>query len=186
MTLPELSFSILVLLVTPGPTNTLLLMAGSDRGLLRALWLIPAEIAGYLTAILALMVIGTALVDRVPMAQSAITVLAGAWVAILAVRLYRPPGAGAENAKVSARLVYGTTFLNPKALIFGLVLLPGSGTLTHLSVFLALVTLVATVYAATGAGLARRTAKAMPAIRRAAAMWLAVVSATLMLRGLSS
>ncbi len=48
MSLEELVLALLVLLLTPGPTNTLMALAGAERGWTRALRLIPAELAGYL------------------------------------------------------------------------------------------------------------------------------------------
>jgi threonine/homoserine/homoserine lactone efflux protein len=186
MTFAELSLAIFVLLVTPGPTNTLLFLAGSERGTAAALRLIPAEVAGYLCSVLPLMLVGAALMARVPMAQPLITVLASVWVAVLAVRLYRLPEPGQTHIPVDAKLVFVTTLLNPKALIFGLVLLPGPTATTNLLIFLAMVGLVATAWAAAGAGLQRRTGAAMPFLRRIAALWLVVVSATLMLRGLTA
>lgn len=54
MTLVELGLALTVLLLTPGPTNTLMLMAGAERGLARALWLIPVELAAYLAVVLPL------------------------------------------------------------------------------------------------------------------------------------
>ena len=66
MGLVELCIAIFVLLVTPGPTNTLLLIGGSERGLARALRLIPYEIAGYLSTVLPLALAGNALLDSLP------------------------------------------------------------------------------------------------------------------------
>lgn len=185
MTLTEFSLATLVLLVTPGPTNTLLFLAGNERGTRAALWLIPAEVAGYLSAVLPLMLLGAALMARVPSAQPVITVIASLWVAVLAVRLFRLPKPGVPHAHVDTKMVFVTTLLNPKALIFGLVLLPGPQAPTHVAIFLSLVILVAAGWAATGASLGGRTGTAVPVLRRVAALWLAVISATLMLRGLS-
>jgi threonine/homoserine/homoserine lactone efflux protein len=50
----ELTVAVLVLLLTPGPTNSLMLLAGAERGLTGALRLIPAEVAGYLLTVLPL------------------------------------------------------------------------------------------------------------------------------------
>lgn len=180
MTPVELTVTILGLLVTPGPTNTLLFLAGTERGLVRALRLIPAEMAGYLAAVLPLMLVGAALMARVPMAQTVITLAAAVWVAVLAVRLFRQPAPGPAEAGVTPRLVFGTTLLNPKALIFGLVLLPGAEALTNVAIFLGLIVLVAAGWAAAGAGAGRGTGTALPLVRRVAAVWLAGVAASLM------
>ena len=51
MTMPELTLALMVLLLTPGPTNTLMLLAGTERGPGRALALIPVELAAYMAVI---------------------------------------------------------------------------------------------------------------------------------------
>lgn len=182
----ESALVILVLLVTPGPTNTLLFLAGTERGWRRSLRLIPAELAGYLTGVFPLMLVGTGLLARFPMLQPAITILAAIWVAILAARLIRPSTATPADAVVSGRLVFVTTLLNPKALIFGLVLLPGPAAASNLAIFVVEVIVVAAGWAAAGAVLAKGQSGWLLVLRRVAAVWLAVVAATLMLRGLSA
>ena len=54
MDLPALTLALLALLLTPGPTNTLMALAGAERGLGGAARLIPAEIAAYLAVTLPL------------------------------------------------------------------------------------------------------------------------------------
>jgi len=182
----ETALAVLVLLVTPGPTNTLLFLAGTERGWARSLRLIPAELAGYLTGVIPLMLLGAALLARFPALEPAITLLAAIWIAILAARLIRPSRATLADAAVSGRLVFLTTLLNPKALIFGLVLLPGLAAASNLAIFAAEVVVVAAGWAAAGAVLAKGQSGWLLVLRRVAAVWLAVVAATLMLRGLSA
>jgi threonine/homoserine/homoserine lactone efflux protein len=63
-------------------------------------------------------------------------------------------GAGQRGASVGARALFVTTALNPKALIFGLVLLPSPDRLAaNLALFAGLVVLVAV----SGPGSARRS-----------------------------
>lgn len=184
----ELAAAIFALLLTPGPTNTLLFVAGTERGFPRVLWLIPAELAGYLTTVVPLTLAGAALLARYPEARPAIALPAGLWVAWLAIRLWRLPPAGPSGGRsVSARDVFITTLLNPKALIFGLVLLPADslgGILANLGQFTAQIVLVATLWAGGGALVATRagSARRVVILRRAAAVWLGVVSATLVAR----
>jgi threonine/homoserine/homoserine lactone efflux protein len=186
MTPFEVTIAILVLLVTPGPTNTLLFLAAADRGWRQSLHLIPAELAGYLTGVIPLMLIGTALLARYPAVEPAITVIAALWVAVLAVRLLHPSKTALAGAEVTARLVFVTTLLNPKALIFGLVLLPGAAAATNLAIFAAEVVLVAAGWAAAGAAFSRRRPGSALLLRRIAAVWLAAISATLMVRGFAA
>lgn len=54
----EMTLAVLVLLLTPGPTNSLVLLAGAERGWLGALRLVPAELSGYLLTVLPLSLMG--------------------------------------------------------------------------------------------------------------------------------
>ncbi|QYZ71275.1 LysE family translocator [Neotabrizicola shimadae] len=189
---PELAAAIFALLLTPGPTNTLLFLAGTERGFPRVLRLIPAELAGYLATVVPLTLAGAALLSRFPEARPAIALAAGLWVAWLAIRLWRLPSAGPSGSgSVTARDVFVTTLLNPKALIFGLVLLPApsvTGILANLGQFAAQVVIVAMLWAGGGALVAARTGgtRSVILLRRAAAVWLGVVSATLLARALGA
>jgi threonine/homoserine/homoserine lactone efflux protein len=191
--LAELCLAILVLLVTPGPTNTLLFLAGSERGWRGALRLIPAELLGYLATVLPLTLIGAAVLQSHPQARPAIALLAGVWVAWLALKLWqtgRSRTATPDLAQVTARMVFVTTLLNPKALIFGLVLLPSPGQLPlNFAIFIAQVTVVAAAWASFGAVLTATTQqnpRSLPLIRRIASVWLGIVSLTLIAKSLGA
>ena len=190
MPLPELFLALLVLLLTPGPTNTLLALSGAERGTLRALRLIPAEAAAYLLTTLPLAVAGTELLAAVPVLRSVITFAAAIWVAWLAVKLWRvPTGVPGETAtQVTGWKVFTTTLLNPKALIIGLVLLPAqSGLPLRVALFTGLIVLVATAWAFTGATIIHGLSPArMPLLRRFCACWLAVLSIGLSAAGFTA
>ncbi|MCU0903303.1 MAG: hypothetical protein MUE83_05455 [Tabrizicola sp.] len=187
MTPLELGLAVLALLLTPGPTNSLMLVAGAERGLGGAMRLIPAELAGYFLSVLPLVLIGAALMADNATLRAAVTMAAGLWVALLAVRLWRVPDKGAAGPSVGARELFVTTALNPKALIFGLVLLPSPDRLgANLAFFAALVVLVAVLWAAVGAALraqGARQPRALFLLRRLASVWLAVISVMLLVRG---
>jgi threonine/homoserine/homoserine lactone efflux protein len=179
MTLTQTAFVILGLLLTPGPTNSLLAIAGAERGWARALRLVPAEVAGYLATTLPLALVGAHLLEAAPQARAALTTVAGLWVLWLALSMWRLPGAGHGGLTVTGRHVFVTTLLNPKALVFGLVLLPAEETarlVAQFGTFVALVVGVAMGWAALGAGLrlARPGGDAgLPGgWRRAASVWL--------------
>jgi threonine/homoserine/homoserine lactone efflux protein len=182
----ELAFlsAVLALLLAPGPTNTLMALAGAQAGFARVLRLLPVELLGYLTTILPLTWLGAPLLARWPVLATGLKVLAAAWVLWLALRLWRGTGEGAE-AQVTARRVFVTTMLNPKALIFGLVLLPGfgqAGFAPRLALFCGMVSGVAVLWGL-GGTLARAGAGAgaerMVLVQRLAASWLAVVAVML-------
>lgn len=125
-----------------------------------------------------------------PVAKPMISVAAGLWVGVLALRMWRMPGQGVVRAGVTPRTVLITTFLNPKALVFGLVLVPAAPALPlELAGFAAMLAGVAAGWAAAGAfaagpgdGVARRVIW----VRRASALWLAALSVGLVLRGLTA
>lgn len=176
--------AVLALLLAPGPTNTLMGIAGARGGLGATARLLPAELGGYLTTILPLAWLGAELLARVPSASVALKVAAAAWVMFLAVKLWRMPGDAGEGNGVTARRVYLTTMLNPKALIFGLVLLPApvhSQFLPRLAMFCVMVMGVAMLWGGfgqltqAGEGGGRR----LLLVQRLASVWLAVVSVTL-------
>ena len=193
----DLALAVLALLLTPGPTNSLMLLAGAERGLAGAARLIPAELAGYLVAVIPLALIGQSVLAAWPDLRLVVTWGAAAWVAVLAVRLWRVPSVAAASL-VGARELFVTTALNPKALIFGLVLLPSPDRLGgNLALFAALVVAVALVWAALGARLGARIRsgfgssgaadqpRALFLLRRLASVFLAVMSVLLVLRGVS-
>lgn len=177
-------FAVLALLLAPGPTNTLIGLAGAQGGRAHAARLIPAELCGYLAMILPLALLGAGMVAQWPRATALLKGAAALWVLVLAIRLWRAPGKAGGGEMVSARRVYLTTMLNPKALIFGLVLLPAPGDaafLPRLGLFALLVALVALLWGLAGS-LTRRGADSqrhLALIQRAASLWLAIVSVTL-------
>jgi len=58
------TLAVLALLVTPGPTNTLLAASGAIAGLARSMRLIPAELCGYLAAIATLLFIADPAIEN--------------------------------------------------------------------------------------------------------------------------
>jgi len=191
MTLAAFAATCLALLLAPGPTNTLMAVAGAQGGLARPLRLLPAELAGYLCALVPLGLVGESLLTRWPQAAEALALLAALWVLLLARHLWRRPSAGTDSAPVGAGRVFVTTLLNPKALIFGLVLMPtplDAGYGQHLAVFGLLVALVALAWGSAGALTRRGRGAALSPlwVQRAAALWLGVVSASLAFAAVSA
>jgi threonine/homoserine/homoserine lactone efflux protein len=181
MTLATFAAAVLGLLLAPGPSNTLMGLAGAQGGVLRVLRLLPAELAGYLAAILPLVLVGRQVLDPWPGLAAAVKVLAAAWVMALAVKLWRARGQGVGLHAIDARTVFVTTLLNPKALIFGLVLLPLAADPAfagRLALFCVMVAAVALAWGAAGrltqAG--RGGASRLRLVQRVAAVWLASVS----------
>jgi threonine/homoserine/homoserine lactone efflux protein len=194
MPLDTLALAIFVLLMTPGPTNTLLALAGAERGFRGAARLIPAEIAGYLLTTLPLALAGAGLLEAHPWLRPLVTGLAALWVGWLALRLWRLPGPAPRpidgpadpapaRRSIDAAQVFVTTLLNPKALVFGLVLLPAAADPRQgFALFTLAIVAVACLWAGLGSLLRDGATAALPMLRKAAAVFLAVLSVTLAAR----
>ena len=146
----------LAVLGTPGPTNTLLATAGAMGGVRRSLPLVPAEAAGYSISILTLgLVLGPA-VAGAPALAGALRAAVGAYLLLLAVRLWRGGRAAlATGAPVTPGRVFLTTLLNPKAVVFALGVVPFGAPRVwpYLLGFLLLLVSVAAGWIAAGAAL---------------------------------
>ena len=125
----EFAFTLLALLFAPGPTNTLLALTGAERGPRALARLIPVVAAAYAASVLPLALLGDVLLPAGTGLRHAVTLAAALWVAWMALCLWRLPKAGAPAESVSAGRLFTTTLLNPKALVIGLVLLPGQASL---------------------------------------------------------
>ncbi|PYF09917.1 threonine/homoserine/homoserine lactone efflux protein [Rhodobacter viridis] len=185
MTLSAFTLAVLALLLAPGPTNTLMAVAGATHGLGRVLRLLPVELAAYLLTVVPLALLGAGLMSHAPRAALALKLVAALWVMVLAVRLWRSGASGADGFQIGAGRIFVTTLLNPKALIFGLVLLPApvlSDFAARLSVFIALVLAAALVWGGFGAlshDPGRAGGAQLGRARRLASGWLALVSVSL-------
>ncbi len=183
MTTEVFVFAVLALLVTPGPTNTLLALGGAAQGPRAALRLLPAELLGYLAAVVPLSLLRLWLDPLQGPAGLVLHVGAALWVGWLALRIGFGGLRGATGiaAPVTPRLVLGTTLLNPKVLILALILLPlpsAAGWALHLALFAAAVPLVGLGWTLAGALLGRRGGGGLW-LRRVAALWLGVLAVML-------
>ena len=108
----------LALLLTPGPTNTMLLVGGATNGLKRSLGLPPAEMLGYLAAIHILAFSIGPFVQQSSLAQLLLRLALALYLTWLALRLWRSPQTSVPEQVVTPGRVFLVTLLNPKALIF--------------------------------------------------------------------
>jgi threonine/homoserine/homoserine lactone efflux protein len=118
--------AVLMLLGTPGPTNTLLAASGAAVGAGHSVKLIAAEVGGYVLAIsLLIAVVGPVVADHAWFG-AALRLAAGAWLAFCALRLWREAASGFSltETPISMGRMFLTTTLNPKALIFAFVIFP--------------------------------------------------------------
>lgn len=112
-----------LLLLTPGPTNTLLAAGGALRGARRALPLITAELLGYAVAIVTLEVFVAPLVESLAWVRLALRIGCAVYLAYTAWLIWMAPMGEGEQA-ISWRRVFFATMSNPKALVFVFVILP--------------------------------------------------------------
>ena len=121
-----LSFAgaVAAILLSPGPTNTLLATSGATVGVRRSLRLIPAEASGYLISIgLLIFAIGPQ-ISLHPALGRGLRLLCAAWLVLMSWRLLRSTSSPQATPVISFRRVFATTLVNPKALVFALAIFP--------------------------------------------------------------
>ena len=113
------------LLAIPGPTNTLLATSGAGIGVARSLHLLAAELAGYLTAVVALRFGLVPLATSVPLAGTVLRVAVIVYPVYLAYLLWHSRSRELRDAApVTFKAVLVTTLPNPKAAVLAFLLLP--------------------------------------------------------------
>lgn len=104
----------LAILLTPGPTNTILAASGAAMGLRRALHLPLAEALGYAVAVSLFLVLQEQL-GAMPAALAVMKAIASAWLLFSALRLWWQPVVPDFKARQGAFWrVLLTTMLNPR------------------------------------------------------------------------
>ena len=123
-----LALGIIVVLITPGPTNTLLAAAGLRQGARRSLPLIGAELAGYLVSISAWGRFLAHAAHMLPWLPSVLRVASGLYIAYLAVDMWRAAVALPDSVQPAngPRALFVATMLNPKALLFAGTIFPAA------------------------------------------------------------
>ena len=148
----------LTLLAVPGPTNALMLVAGTQGGISHALAAAGAATLGYLLAVTLLGgVIGPLLLEQ-PVLMNAIRFAAAGYLLIAAWRLWQTEASsiGRNRIVVSPGAVFLTTLLNPKAVIIAFTLMPEGWTaktgaaIPHLVVLCGLVFGISTLWGLLG------------------------------------
>lgn len=148
-------------LLTPGPTNTLLASSGIRLGVRRSARLIPAEVLGY---IIAITVWGT-LIDTVsatlPILPTLLKLLSAFYIIFLAVKLWKTANVQLDlnQPAIRPRELFVATLLNPKALLFASAIFPVAAWVNwsiyavHMGVFLALIVPIALFWTFIGSSL---------------------------------
>lgn len=117
--------AVMLVLLTPGPTNTLLAAAGAAGGA-KAGWRLPLmEAAAYLISVSLLGWGIGPVAEAVPALKTALRLAAGLYLAYVALTLWRSGVAEFNQRRaVAPAQVFTATLLNPKCLIFAFGLVP--------------------------------------------------------------
>jgi threonine/homoserine/homoserine lactone efflux protein len=113
------------ILLSPGPTNTLLSASGALVGFTRSAHLILMELAGYGISIGIWLRYVRPVVDDMPQLGLAVRFGLICYLLVLARHLWRTRMTPTERtAVISGARVFFTTLLNPKALVFAFAIFP--------------------------------------------------------------
>lgn len=149
---------VITILITPGPTNTLLASSGIQVGIKRSLKLIPSEVLGYFIAISLWGLLIESVSDSLPWLPSILKLLSAGYIIFLAIRLWKNSTEELDSNQpaITAKALFCATLLNPKALLFASAVFPAnawsafSEYAIHMSTFLALITPIAFLWVAFG------------------------------------
>ncbi|WP_173912755.1 LysE family translocator [Acinetobacter sp. Marseille-Q1618] len=138
---------IVTILLTPGPTNTLLASSGIQVGVRKSLSLIPAEALGYFISITIWGALIGSLAKQFPMIPIILKLFSAAFIIYLAFKLWHKaqPHQDYTQATISAKALFCATLLNPKALLFASAIFPSfvwhnlSAYISHMLTFLILI-----------------------------------------------
>lgn len=142
---------IAAILLTPGPTNTLLASSGIQIGMLKSSRLIPAEALGYLIAISLWGVLIGTVSQKLPILPTILKLFSASYILYLAIHLWRTANEAhcASQPTIRAHSLFIATLLNPKALLFASAVFPAQAWhelhvyMTHMLVFLLLIVPIA-------------------------------------------
>lgn len=185
---------VLLVLVMPGPTNTLLAAAGLASGFRRASRLTVAEAGGYVVAISFWGVCLTTLAHGLPWLPAIVRVGSAIYIAYLAMRLWNSTLELADGPRkmIGMRDLFLATSLNPKAILFGGTIFPkmafasGVAYLEAMACFLTLLFPIGLLWVGLGAqlGAGRLGALTPKYVLRGASLVLGAFSVTVALSAL--
>ncbi|TKC88288.1 LysE family translocator [Trinickia terrae] len=175
-----------IVLIMPGPTNTLLAAAGLRHGIRRAARLTGAELAGYLVSITVWGYCLAHLAVSMAWLPMLVRIASSLYIAYLAVRMWRAAGVfdSAAHGPIGTRTLFVATLLNPKAILFAGTIFPAAAFASWpayfeaMSIFAALLIPIGLMWVAFGVELGRGRLKWLsPAhVQRGASIVLATFS----------
>jgi threonine/homoserine/homoserine lactone efflux protein len=181
--------STVIILLTPGPTNTLLAAAGLGQGAKRALPLIVFEFAGYLIAISGWGILLASLEKYYPWLSAVARVACGCYLFYVAIKIWfstrNPPMT--DSRTIGPVTVFVTTMLNPKGLLFASAIFPPPAFddarlfLTAAALFACMVVPIGSVWVVLGAviGSGRVLSLNPVKLQRALALVIGIFSSTI-------
>jgi threonine/homoserine/homoserine lactone efflux protein len=182
------AIAVILLLVTPGPTNTLLAASGAAIGFRRSLKLIPAEVAGYLLSVSLLVMVARPQMAAFPLLGMLAKLAASLYLTSVAVALWRNSHTTftEEQSPAPPARLLATTLLNPKGLVFAFTIFPSAPIAElgpWLMLFALLIAFVGSGWIFLGTLVARSAGRIVttPRISRASAIVLALF-ATMLVR----
>jgi threonine/homoserine/homoserine lactone efflux protein len=115
-----------IVLVMPGPTNTLLASAGLKWGMRRAAHLTGAEFAGYLVSISGWGYFLSHAATSLIWLPTLLRIASGLYLAYLSVRMWHTANSFPSSAQgtIGLRVLFTATLLNPKAILFAGTIFP--------------------------------------------------------------
>ncbi|VWC70375.1 LysE family protein [Burkholderia lata] len=124
----KMSFYAAIVLLVPGPTNTLLLSAGLKLNLRGACRLVAAEASGYVIAIAVWGFFLWSLAIEYPWIVGCVKLISSMFICYLAVKMWFKGGdlGAADSAPLGFRGLFVATLMNPKALLFSSAIFPES------------------------------------------------------------
>ncbi|MCU4578773.1 LysE family transporter [Acinetobacter courvalinii] len=155
---------VITILLTPGPTNTLLASSGIQVGLRKSLLLIPAEAVGYIIAITAWGMLIGKVSATFPLLPTFLKLLSAAYIIFLAIKLWRTANQDVvlNQPTIRPKELLCATLLNPKALLFASAIFPAAAWksqdiyMAHMATFVVLILPIALFWISVGAMLASK------------------------------
>ncbi|OTG80765.1 multidrug transporter MatE [Acinetobacter sp. ANC 4558] len=142
---------VITILLTPGPTNTLLASSGIESGVRKSLKLIPSEAVGYFLAITIWGVLIDYVSETLPILPSLLKLLSASYIIFLALKLWKTSTVAVDlnQPSIGPKSLFCATLLNPKALLFASAVFPVSSWsvwqayAVHMGLFLCLIVPIA-------------------------------------------
>ncbi|AJC65845.1 LysE family translocator [Dickeya zeae] len=113
-----------LILLVPGPTNSLLLVSGLKKGVLKSSPLIIAEACGYITAIGFWAVLLSTITKNIPSFPEIAKAACSIYIFFLAIKIWSFGQLSQSNNNISFSHMVIASAINPKALLFVTLLIP--------------------------------------------------------------